>query len=87
MYGVLGWCFNISQGEKIIIEAFRVHLHGASISHRERRSLYMRLECIRMVLQYLTGNEDHYRCVKDVLGWCFNISQGKKIIIDAFRVY
>ena len=40
-----------------------------------------------MVLQYLTGKEDHYRCVKGVLGWCFNISQGKKIIIDACRVY
>ena len=40
-----------------------------------------------MVLQYLTGNEDHYRDVKGVFAWCFNISQGKMIIIDAFRVY
>ena len=40
-----------------------------------------------MVLQYLTGKEDHYTCVYDVFAWCFNISQGKKIIIDAFRVY
>ena len=60
-----------------------------------------------MVLQYLTGKEHHYRCVKGdkdgaslshwernhyrhvegVLGWCFNISEGKKLIIDAFRVY
>ena len=47
-------CFNISQGKKIIIDAFRVYLYGASISHRERRSL-LRLGCIRMVLQYLTG--------------------------------
>ena len=36
-----------------------------------------------MVLQYLTGKEDHYRCEKGVSGLCFNISQGKKIIIDA----
>ena len=47
----------------------------------------MRLECIRKVLQYLTGDEDHYICVKGVLGWCFNISQIKKIIIGALRVY
>ena len=40
-----------------------------------------------MVLQYLTGKEDHYSGVQGVLGWCINISQGKKIIIDAFRVY
>ena len=39
----------------IIKDAFRVYLHGASISHSERRSLDMRLEYIRMVLQYLTG--------------------------------
>ena len=39
-----------------------------------------------MVPQYLTGQEDHYRCVYVVLELCFNISQGKKIIIDAFRV-
>ena len=38
-----------------------------------------------MVLQYLTGKEDHYRCMYGVLGLCFNISQGKRIIIDAFR--
>ena len=44
-------------------DACRVYLQGASISHTERRSLYMRLECMRMVLQYLTGYEDHYRCV------------------------
>ena len=43
-------------------------MHGASISHWERRSLYMRLECIRMVLQYLTGYEDHYRLIKVVSG-------------------
>ena len=30
---------------------------------------------------------NHYRCVKGVLGWCFNISQNKMIIIDAVRVY
>ena len=59
---------------------------GASISHRER-SIYMHLECIRMVLQYLTGYEDHYRCVKGVFARCFNISQGKKIILDACMVY
>ena len=47
----------------------------------------MRVGCIRIVLQYLTGKEDHYRCVEGVLGWCFNISQVKKIIIDACRVY
>ena len=62
-------------------------MHGASISHRERRSLYMRLEYIRMVLQYLTGCEDHYGFVYGELGWCFNISQGKKIIIDTLRAY
>ena len=58
-----GWFFNTSQGNNIIIDAFRVYLHGASISHRERRSLYMymRFECIRMVLQYLSGYEDQYR--------------------------
>ena len=66
---------------------FRVYLHGASISHRERISLNMRSECIRMVLQYLTGLEDHYRCINGVLGWCFNILKGKKIIIDVCRVY
>ena len=60
--GVFACCFNISQG-KVITDAFRVYLHGASISHRERRSLYMRLEYIRMVLQYLTGCKDHYRFV------------------------
>ena len=43
--------------------------------------------CIRMVLQYPTGKEDHNRRIKGVLGWCFNISQGNKIIIGAFRVY
>ena len=47
----------------------------------------MRLECIRMVFQYLTGYENHCKCVKGVLGWCFNIPQEKKIIIDACRVY
>ena len=40
-----------------------------------------------MVLQYLTGYKDHYRCVLGVLAQCFNISQGTKIIIDACRVY
>ena len=40
-----------------------------------------------MVLQYLTGKENHYRRVQGVLGVCFNILQDKKIIIDAFRVY
>ena len=40
-----------------------------------------------MVLQYLTGKENHLRLVSGVLGQCFNISQGKKIIIDMFRVY
>ena len=39
-----------------------------------------------MVLQYLKGNENHCRCVLGVLALCFNISQGKKIIIEAFRV-
>ena len=82
----LGWCFNISQGKNIIIDAFRVYLHGASISHRVRISLYVRLGCIRLVLQYLTGKEDHYRYVKGVFALCFNISQGK-VMIDAFRVY
>ena len=52
---VLGWCFNISQDKKIIIDACRMYKDGASISHRVRRSLKMRLGCIRMVLQYLTG--------------------------------
>ena len=40
-----------------------------------------------MVFQYLTGYEDHYRYVYGVFAWCYNISQGKKIIIDAFKVY
>ena len=40
-----------------------------------------------MVLQYLTGYEDQYRCVNGVLAWCFNISHDKKIILNAFRVY
>ena len=40
-----------------------------------------------MVLQYLTGYEIHFKCVLGVLGWCFNISQSKKIIIDACMVY
>ena len=40
-----------------------------------------------MILQYLTGKEEHYRCVYGVFAWCFNISQGKKIIIDACMVY
>ena len=83
-------------------------MHGASISHRGIRALNMRFECIRMVLKYLTGYEDHNRCnygvldgasishrerrtlfgcVYGVVGLCFNISQGKKIIIDAFSVY
>ena len=39
VYGVLAWCFNISHSKKIIIDAFRVYLHGALISHRVRRSL------------------------------------------------
>ena len=49
----------------------------------------MRLECtsICIVLQYLIGKGEHYRNVQGVEGWCFNISQGKKIIIDTFRVY
>ena len=47
----------------------------------------MRLGCIRMVLQYLTGKENHYGCVHGVLAWCFNISQDKKTILNAFRVY
>ena len=47
----------------------------------------MRVGCIRIVLKYLTGYEDYYRRVESVLGWCSNILQGKKIIIDAFRVY
>ena len=46
----------------------------------------MRLGYIRMVLQYLTGLEDHLRCVYGVFAWCFSMSHGKKIIIDAFRV-
>ena len=37
MYGVFSWCFNISQGTKIIIEAFRVYKGGASISHRVKK--------------------------------------------------
>ena len=64
-----------------------VYLHGASISHRVRRSLLMYLECIRMMLQYRTGYQDHDRCVYGVFAWCFNISQDKKIIIDACMVY
>ena len=61
--GVLGWGFNISQGTKIIIDACMVYLHVASISHRVRRSLETRLGCIRMVLQYRTGEKYHYKCV------------------------
>ena len=45
------------------------------------------IDALRVVLQYLTGQEYHNRCVKSVLAWCFNISQGKKIIIDTLRVY
>ena len=55
----LGWWTNISQGKNIMVDAFRVYLHGALISHRVMRSLYARLGCIRL-LQYLTGQEDHY---------------------------
>ena len=47
----------------------------------------MHVGCIRMVLQYLTGQEDHYRRVEGVLGYCFNISRGKKIIIHTCMVY
>ena len=39
-----------------------------------------------MLLQYLTGLKDHYRCVYGVFAWCFNISHSKKIIIDALKV-
>ena len=39
----------------VIIDTFRVYKVGASISHRVRLSLLMRLEGICMVLQYLTG--------------------------------
>ena len=53
--GVLGWCFNISQVKKIIIDACMMYYDGASISHRIRRSLKTRFGCIRIVLQYLTG--------------------------------
>ena len=42
-------------GSKIILDVFRMYKDGASISHRLRRSLKMRVGCIRMVLQYLTG--------------------------------
>ena len=31
--GVLGLCFNISQGKKIIIDALRLYKDSASISH------------------------------------------------------
>ena len=85
--GVLGWCFNIPQEKKIIKHTCMVYLHGALISHRVRRSLETRLGSIRMVLQYLTGKEDHYRCVKGELGWCFNIPQEKKIIKHTCMVY
>ena len=40
-----------------------------------------------MVLQYLTGYDDNYKCVQGVLGWCFNIANGNMTIIDAFRGY
>ena len=62
------------------------YLQGASISNRIRKSIYKRLDCIRLVLQYLTEEENHYICVYGVFAWFFNISQGKKIIIDALRV-
>ena len=39
--------------KEIIIDASMVYLHGASISHRVRRSIYKRLGF--MVFQYLTG--------------------------------
>ena len=41
--------------KKIIIDACMVYLHGASLSHKVKGSFQMRLGCIRMVLQYLTG--------------------------------
>ena len=37
-----------------MIDAFRVNQDGASIFHMDRRSLKMRVGCIRIVLQYLT---------------------------------
>ena len=53
MYGVFAWCVNISHSKKIIKDACRMYKDGASISHRVRKSLKVRLGC--MVLQYLTG--------------------------------
>ena len=47
--------FDIPQGKKIIIDAFRVYEDGASVSNRKRRSLKIGLGCIMIVLQYLTG--------------------------------
>ena len=38
-FSVSGWCLNISQGKKIIIDACMVYLHGASISHIVKKSL------------------------------------------------
>ena len=47
----------------------------------------MRLGCIRMVLQYLTGEKIRSK----LRVWCIRMRPqyltGKKIIIDAFRVY
>ena len=60
--GVFAWCFNISQGKMIIIDACMVYFHGALISHRVR-TLETCLGCIRMMFQYLTGLKDHYRRV------------------------
>ena len=54
-HGLFAWCFNISQGLKIIIDVLWLYLDGASISHMLKRLLKMRVGCIRMVLQYLTG--------------------------------
>ena len=39
MYGILAWCFNISQDKKIILNAFKVYKNGASISQGKKISI------------------------------------------------
>ena len=81
------WCFNISQGKKIIIDACRVYKDGASISQRVRKFLLRVEGVLGWCFNISQGKKIIIDAFRGVLGLGFNISQGKNTIVDAYRVH
>ena len=52
-----------------------------------RRHLYVRVGCIRMVLQFLTGEKIRYKLCLGCIRMLLQYLRGKKTIIDALRVH